>query len=92
MRETLEFSARLRLSSTMTAAMQAARIDSVLSDLHLEKCSSTLAGDAASRGISGGERKRLSIALELLTEPELIICDEPTRYLVQGYGLLMAEC
>lgn len=47
--------------------------------LYLSKCQNTKIGNrATTAGISGGERKRLSLASELLTDPSLIVCDEPT--------------
>jgi len=49
-----------------------------LKRLGLEKCAHTVIGDRKTRGISGGEKKRLSIACELLRSPSLIFVDEPT--------------
>ena len=48
--------------------------------MNLRKCENSLIGGppAFIRGISGGERKRLSVATELLSDPEIIFADEPT--------------
>ncbi len=50
------------------------------SQMGLTKCSNTHIGDAGGvkKGLSGGERKRLSFAAELLTNPPIFFCDEPT--------------
>jgi ABC-type multidrug transport system ATPase subunit len=50
----------------------------LLRDLGLEKCANTKIGSELIRGISGGERKRTSIGVELLTNPSMIFLDEPT--------------
>ncbi|WP_426987695.1 ATP-binding cassette domain-containing protein [Pseudarthrobacter sp. Y6] len=72
-RQALEFAARLRLPADTTAEERRAQIDSVLTQLGLVEH----AGTKVSR-LSGGQRKRASVALELLTEPSLLILDEPT--------------
>lgn len=71
--QALEFAARLRLPADTTAEERRAQIDSVLAQLGLVEH----AGTKVSR-LSGGQRKRASVALELLTEPSLLILDEPT--------------
>lgn len=53
-------------------------MNSLIKDLGLTQCADTIIGNVMVRGISGGERKRTSIGVELLTNPSLIFLDEPT--------------
>ena len=81
-REHLCFQARLRLPHLSRTAAEA-RADALLARLGLAKCAGSLIGaaaegGAAARGVSGGERKRLSIASALLSSPSLVLADEPT--------------
>lgn len=59
------------------------RVEEVIQELGLGKCANTIAGDPNKgiKGLSGGERKRLSFACEVLTNPALLFCDEPTSSL-----------
>jgi len=68
-------------------ATRVARVNEVLDNLSLTKHKDTLVGDVDKRGLSGGQRKRLSIALELLINPSVLFCDEPTS----GLDSKMAE-
>ena len=77
-RETLLFAARLRLPASVPADEKVRRVDAILTKLSLVKAADTIIGDARRRGISGGERKRLSIGCELLSDPQLLFLDEPT--------------
>ena len=80
-REHLCFQARLRLPRLPRARAEA-RAEALLAQLGLAPCSGSLIGSGAEgvhgRGISGGERKRLSIATALVSAPALILADEPT--------------
>lgn len=53
-------------------------VPQMLSDLNIEHLKHSLIGGGLSRGISGGEKRRLSIGTELLTRPPLLFLDEPT--------------
>ncbi|XP_051139000.1 ABC transporter G family member 25 [Andrographis paniculata] len=77
-RETLVFCSLLRLPNTVSRDDKIAVAESVIAELGLSKCEHTIIGNSFIRGVSGGERKRVSIAHELLVDPSLLILDEPT--------------
>ncbi|KAL3619120.1 ABC transporter G member 14 [Castilleja foliolosa] len=76
--ETLLFTALLRLPQTLTKDEKAHHVDEVVSELGLTRCSNNMIGGPFVRGISGGERKRVSIGQEMLINPSLLLLDEPT--------------
>ncbi|XP_036828768.1 broad substrate specificity ATP-binding cassette transporter ABCG2b isoform X3 [Oncorhynchus mykiss] len=78
-RENLLFSVNLRLDPRhYSAADKQQRVDSIIDDLGLQDCAHTKIGTEFLRGVSGGERKRCSIGMELITSPRLLFLDEPT--------------
>ncbi|XP_062098806.1 ABC transporter G family member 25 [Humulus lupulus] len=77
-RETLIFCSLFRLPRTLSRKDKVLVAESVISELGLEKCQNTIIGNSFVRGVSGGERKRVSIAHELLINPSLLVLDEPT--------------
>jgi len=85
-REHLIVTSQLKMDASTTEAQRLARIDAVIAELGLDRCQGTLIGKIGS-GISGGERKRLSLASELLSDPALLFVDEPSS----GLDSAMAE-
>ncbi|XP_026969697.1 ATP-binding cassette sub-family G member 8 [Sagmatias obliquidens] len=77
-RETLAFVAQLRLPRDFSQAQRDKRVDDVIAELRLRQCANTLMGNSYVRGVSGGERRRVSIAVQLLWNPGILILDEPT--------------
>ncbi|XP_056105652.1 broad substrate specificity ATP-binding cassette transporter ABCG2c isoform X1 [Rhinichthys klamathensis goyatoka] len=78
-RENLAFSANLRLSrNEYSSSDKEKRVDSVIQELGLKDCADTKIGTMFLRGVSGGEKKRCSIGMELITSPSLLYLDEPT--------------
>ncbi|XP_032396567.1 ATP-binding cassette sub-family G member 8 isoform X1 [Etheostoma spectabile] len=77
-RETLVFVAKLRLPTHFTKAQRDQRVDDVIAELRLRQCAHTRVGNDYVRGVSGGERRRVSIAVQLLWNPGILILDEPT--------------
>lgn len=78
-RENLLFSANLRLNPKQYSPKEKqSRVDAIIQDLGLTDCAHTKIGTEFLRGVSGGERKRCSIGMELITAPSLLFLDEPT--------------
>ncbi|OMJ89451.1 hypothetical protein SteCoe_8451 [Stentor coeruleus] len=75
-RESVTFAARLK--NVGSDDQKIAKVDSVLTELGLMKCQHTLIGNEAVKGVSGGEKKRVCIAIELITTPSVLFLDEPT--------------
>ncbi|WOL13202.1 hypothetical protein Cni_G21971 [Canna indica] len=77
--ETLTFTALLRLPRSLSREEKAHQAQQVISELGLGRVAHSMIGGARGvRGVSGGERKRVSIGLELLVDPSLLLLDEPT--------------
>ncbi|RZB89254.1 ABC transporter G family member 7 isoform D [Glycine soja] len=77
-RETLSLATELQLPNISSAEERDEFVNNLLFKLGLVSCADTNVGDAKVRGISGGEKKRLSMACELLASPSVIFADEPT--------------
>ncbi|KAL3996741.1 macrophage-stimulating 1 receptor [Sarotherodon galilaeus] len=78
-RENLLFSANLRLNpKDHSTADKHQQVNTIIDDLGLTDCADTKIGTEFLRGVSGGERKRCSIGMELITSPSLLFLDEPT--------------
>ena len=85
--EHLQFQALLRLGDTTTAQEREERVEGLLLELGLTDVTNTRIGEVGEGGISGGERRRLSFATELLGNPSLVFLDEPTS----GLDSFLAE-
>jgi len=91
--ESLRYAAALRLHSLSPAAREA-RVQAVMATLRLTRVANSRVGDTSAietRGVSGGERKRLCIAMELLTLPKLLFCDEITSGLDASMAFVAIE-
>ncbi|VAH03883.1 unnamed protein product [Triticum turgidum subsp. durum] len=76
--ENLWFSGRCRLSKSMSKADKVLILERVIGSLGLQEIRNSLVGTVEKRGISGGQRKRVNVGIEMVMEPSLLILDEPT--------------
>eukprot|EP01080_Neovahlkampfia_damariscottae_P000220 gene220-4466_t len=76
--ETLYFAARTKLSWRKSNAEITKIVDDVLEKLDLMDVKDSIIGDEETRGISGGQRKRVNIGIELVSDPTVLFLDEPT--------------
>lgn len=91
-REMLMYTAELRLPAATTRAARTARVDEVIDKLALGSCAATVIGNPLKRGISGGQAKRVNIALALISRPSVIFLDEPTSGLDSAMANEVASC
>jgi ATP-binding cassette subfamily G (WHITE) protein 2 len=72
------FSANVRLPNDVSDDERRERVTEIIRDLGLESCADTRMGTEFLRGVSGGERKRTCIGMELVLSPKILFLDEPT--------------
>ncbi|XP_040990868.1 ABC transporter G family member 23 [Juglans microcarpa x Juglans regia] len=89
-KETLMFSAKFKLRE-MNAREKEARVESLMQDLGLLHVADSFVGDEENRGISGGERKRVSIGVDMIHDPPILLLDEPTSGLDSSSALQVIE-
>ncbi|RLM48518.1 hypothetical protein C2845_PMPSC055894 [Panicum miliaceum] len=76
--ETLMFAADFRLGSSVSASDKKLRVENLIEQLGLTSSRNTKIGDEGTRGVSGGERRRVSIGVDIIHGPALLFLDEPT--------------
>lgn len=86
--ETLMFSARLRLYGGILKVK--ARVREIMKELGLEHVANVRVGDATSGGISGGQKRGVSIGVEIVHDPAVLLLDEPTSGLDSTSALQVA--
>jgi ABC-type multidrug transport system ATPase subunit len=84
--ETLRYAAWTRLPESATPILREARVKTLMDIMGLAQLKDNLVGDSSMIGLSGGQMKRLSIAVELIPLPHLIFLDEPTSGLDSSFA------
>ncbi|KAF9179974.1 hypothetical protein BGZ50_006555 [Haplosporangium sp. Z 11] len=77
-RETLQYAAELRMDSSISKEDKYAKVEEIIELLGLRECANVIIGNSAVKGCSGGQRRRVSIGIQLVTEPAVLFLDEPT--------------
>eukprot|EP00750_Incisomonas_marina_P004278 INCI13457.10.p1 GENE.INCI13457.10~~INCI13457.10.p1 ORF type:complete len:1429 (+),score=207.09 INCI13457.10:148-4434(+) len=90
--EVVSLAARMRLPRTVCNAEVAQFADKVLDVLELSSLRHARIGDEHSRGLSGGQKKRVNVAMELAMNPSLVFLDEPTSGLDASMALRLMRC
>ncbi|KAF6989155.1 hypothetical protein CFC21_006521 [Triticum aestivum] len=90
-RETISYSARLRLPDNMPMDEKRALVEGTIVEMGLQDCADTVIGNWHLRGVSGGEKRRVSIALEILMRPRLLFLDEPTSGLDSASAFFVTQ-
>lgn len=88
-REILKFAAGLTLD--MNSKNIDKKVEEIIDDLGLTACADTLVGGQLIRGISGGEKKRTSVGIELISNPSVLFLDEPTTGLDSFIALSITQ-
>lgn len=78
-----------RLSADLSKAEKVLVLERVIESLGLQTVRDCIVGTVEKRGISGGQRKRVNVGLEMVMEPSLLILDEPTSGLDSSSSLLL---
>ncbi|PIA26834.1 hypothetical protein AQUCO_08700012v1 [Aquilegia coerulea] len=89
--ENLWFSARCRLSADMSKPDKVLVVERVIESLGLQAVRDSIVGTVEKRGISGGQRKRVNVGIEMVMEPSLLILDEPTSGLDSASSTLLLK-
>ncbi|KAK6145322.1 hypothetical protein DH2020_022142 [Rehmannia glutinosa] len=89
--ETLMFAAEFRLPRTLSKSKKKIRVQALIDQLGLRNAAKTVIGDEGHRGVSGGERRRVSIGIDIIHDPILLFLDEPTSGLDSTSAFLLVK-
>lgn len=90
-RDNIAFSARYRLPAALSREEINTKVNSLIDDLQIGHVQHTNIGDESTRGISGGQRKRVNIGIEMAADPQILFLDEPTSGLDSTTSFQLVE-
>ena len=90
-RQAIYFAARLKLPQRLSVKEVEGFVDATIELLGLQRCADTKIGRPKARGVSGGEKKRAAIAIELVAQPKILFLDEPTSGLDAATALALGR-
>jgi ABC-type multidrug transport system ATPase subunit len=90
-KETLHYAGELRLPASVSKQERKELVEQIIAELGLKECADTLVGDNEHKGLSGGEKRRLSIGIQLLANPSVLFLDEPTTGLDANSAYLLVQ-
>ncbi|MFS7968476.1 putative ABC transporter, AAA+ ATPase domain, ABC-2 type transporter [Helianthus anomalus] len=89
--ETLMFAAEFRLPRSLSKAKKKLRVQALIDQLGLRNAAKTIIGDEGHRGVSGGERRRVSIGTDIIHDPIILLLDEPTSGLDSSSAYMVVK-
>jgi ATP-binding cassette subfamily G (WHITE) protein 2 len=89
--EVLMFGAEMRMHPSSTVVDKQRKVNKLLALMDLTECKNVIVGSPLLKGISGGQRKRLCVALELIIRPSILFLDEPTSGLDSVNALALMD-
>ncbi|KAJ0246948.1 ABC transporter G family member 18 [Hirschfeldia incana] len=90
-KETLMFASEFRLPRSLSKSKKMERVQTLIDQLGLRNAADTIVGDEGHRGVSGGERRRVSIGIDIIHDPILLFLDEPTSGLDSTNAFMVVQ-
>ncbi|KAF8049471.1 hypothetical protein N665_2204s0001 [Sinapis alba] len=90
-KETLMFASEFRLPRSLSKSKKMERVEALIDQLGLRNAADTIIGNEGHRGVSGGERRRVSIGIDIIHDPIVLFLDEPTSGLDSTNAFMVVQ-